>query len=275
MAELLVREKDRRQRRGIGHRLPEPHFLAHRAAVARVAGSEKNDPPPPLPLKKPPGARQRPSGEMAATPPKAAHRGQSLDSRFANYYDAVADNRNIASKKRVRNPPMLQSRWACLALGIVIGAVVAANVAGWWPQTPVHALATHGQDNFAIATGPIATDVEAVYILDYLTGELKAAVLNLNTGKFLSFFEHNISKDLATGVGKNPRYLMVTGMADLRKGGANLMGTSVVYVAEFTSGQIAAYGIHWQPSQSQKVEPFKDELFYLDGFKFRAAAIRN
>ncbi|HEY1784002.1 MAG TPA: hypothetical protein VGG30_00590, partial [Pirellulales bacterium] len=64
---------------------------------------------------------------------------------------------------------MLQSRWACLFLGMIIGAVVGANVGGVWPQIPVHASATHGQENFAIATGPIGLDVEAVYILDYLT----------------------------------------------------------------------------------------------------------
>ena len=169
---------------------------------------------------------------------------------------------------------MLQSRWTCLGLGIVIGAVVAANIAGLWPQTPVHASATHGQENFAIATGPISTDIEAVYILDYLTGDLKAAILNLQTGKFMYFFEHNITKDLG-GTGKNPRYVMTTGFADLRKSGNNLIGSSVVYVAEFTSGKIVAYGLPWQPSQSQKFDPLKAEFIPLDGFKFRDAAIRN
>ncbi len=170
---------------------------------------------------------------------------------------------------------MLQSRWASIGLGIVIGAVVTANATGLWPQTPVHATATHGQENFAIATGPIGPDIEAVYILDYLTGELKAAVLNLQSGKFMSFFEYNITKDFPAGAGKNPRYVMVTGLADLRKGGATQMGSSVLYVAEFTSGQIAAYGLPWAPSQSQKVEQFKIPFVPLDGMKFRAAAIRN
>ena len=169
---------------------------------------------------------------------------------------------------------MLQSRWACVVLGIVIGAVVAANVSGLWPQIPVHASATHGAENFAIATGPISVDVEVVYILDYLTGELKAAALNLQTGKFMSFFEHNITKDFPVG-GKNPRYLMVTGMADMRKGGQGQLGSSIVYVAEFTSGQIMAYGLPWTGARAQALEPFKGEFIPLDGIKFRAAAIRN
>ncbi|HTU25924.1 MAG TPA: hypothetical protein VMF30_11035, partial [Pirellulales bacterium] len=126
----------------------------------------------------------------------------------------------------LRSP--LGSRWVCAALGMIVGAVVTANVVGWWPQIPVHATATHGQENFAIATGPIGMDIEAVYILDYLTGELKAAALNLQTGKFMSFFERNITKDFSEGgSGKNPRYLMVTGMADMRKGGQGQFGSSV------------------------------------------------
>jgi hypothetical protein len=169
---------------------------------------------------------------------------------------------------------MLQSRWTSLGLGIVIGAVVAANVAGWWPQTPVHALATHGQDNFAIATGPIAPNIEAVYILDYLTGDLRAAVLNLQSGKFRSFFEYNVAQDL-TGTGKNPRYLMVTGMADLRTGGMTGVGNSVVYIAEFSSGQIAAYALPWTLSRAQNEELYKGTFIPLDGMKFRNAAIRN
>ncbi|HEY1784130.1 MAG TPA: hypothetical protein VGG30_01230 [Pirellulales bacterium] len=170
---------------------------------------------------------------------------------------------------------MFQSRAACVVLGIVIGAVVAANVAGLWPQVAVHATATHGQDNFAIATGPLAANIEAVYILDYLTGELKAAVLNVQTGKFMSFFEHNITKDFPAGATKNPRYLMVTGLADMRSGGQGQFGNSVVYVAEFTSGQIIAYGLPWTMARAQALEPFKGQFIPLDGMKFRAAAIRN
>ena len=155
---------------------------------------------------------------------------------------------------------MFQSRWSCVVLGIVIGAVVAANVSGLWPQIPVHASATHGQENFAIATGPIGVDVEVVYILDYLTGELKAAALNLQTAKFMSFFEHNISKDFPVS-GKNPHYLMVTGMADMRKGGQGQLGSSIVYVAEYTSGQIMAYGLPWTASRAKRWNRSKGSSF--------------
>ena len=50
---------------------------------------------------------------------------------------------------------MLQSRWLAAAAGLIVGLVIAANWSGRWPTVAVHATATHGQENFAIATGPI------------------------------------------------------------------------------------------------------------------------
>ena len=62
-------------------------------------------------------------------------------------------------------------------------------------------------------------------MLDYLTGDLKAAVVNLQTGKFTSFFESNVQADLGTGTTKNPRYVMVTGRAAMRRGGLGQLGS--------------------------------------------------
>ena len=87
--------------------------------------------------------------------------------------------------------------------------------------------------------GRSGDDIEAVYMLDYLTGDLKAAVLNVQTGKFMSFYEHNIAQGPADSAhARNPRYMMVTGEADMRRGSQGQIGSSVVYVAEFASGQI-------------------------------------
>ena len=153
--------------------------------------------------------------------------------------------------------------------------MVATNVAGLWPQTPVHATATHGQDNFAIATGPVSDDIEAVYMLDYLTGDLKAAVVNLQTGKFMSFYESNVLTDLGTGGTKNPRYVMVTGHAAMRRGGLGQLGSSVVYVADYASGQIAAYGLPWTAGRDQTRVQNHGQFIPLDIVRFRGAAVRN
>jgi hypothetical protein len=166
---------------------------------------------------------------------------------------------------------MLQSRWFVGAMSMIVGAVLAANVAGLWPQVAVHASATHGQDNFAIATGPVSSDIEAIYLLDYLTGDLKAAVINLQTGKFMSLYEWNVGQDLGAGSTKNPRYLMVTGLASMRRGGLGQLGSSVVYVTEISSGQIMAYGLPWTAGRELAQVPFKGQLIPLDSLHFRAA----
>jgi hypothetical protein len=169
---------------------------------------------------------------------------------------------------------MFKSRWSWHASGVALVLIVGLNVAGLWPQIPIHAVATHGDEQCAIATGPIDSNIEAVYVLDTVTGNLKAAVLNLQTGKFMSFFEHDVKNDLAVSV-KNPKYLMVTGAADLRRGLAGQIGSSVLYVAEVTSGQVAAYGMPWTSGRANMAAPFKGPFILLDGFKFRTANIRQ
>src|SRR5262245_4881338 len=97
---------------------------------------------------------------------------------------------------------MRNFRVAWLLVGLAGGVVIGLNVAGWWPQVPLHAVATHGQENFAICTAPMDDDVEAVFILDDVTGDLKAAALNVQMRRFNTFFEYNVLRDLPTTSGK-------------------------------------------------------------------------
>ena len=46
----------------------------------------------------------------------------------------------------------------------------------------------NGIDKFAIATGLVDNTVEALYFLDFLTGDMRAAVINPKNGKFTAFF---------------------------------------------------------------------------------------
>ncbi len=150
-------------------------------------------------------------------------------------------------------------------------------VGGYWPPNAVHGVATDRYENFAIATGPLDNEVEAVYFLDFLTGDLKAAVLNINTATFTSFYTHNILQDMGVDPAKNPRYLMVTGVADLRRvAGSNVRpGASVVYIAELTTGKIAAYAVPWSPDLHKRGTPFQGQLMPLDVTQFRTTAVRD
>jgi hypothetical protein len=168
------------------------------------------------------------------------------------------------------------SRITWLTGGLIAGLVVGLNIAGLWPQVPLHAVATHGQENFAICTAPMDEDIEGIFVLDDITGDLKAATLNTQTRRFNTFFEYNVVQDLATPNTKNPHYRIVGGVAGLRANvAAGQLGRSVIYVAEVTSGQVVAYGVPWVPGRASGAMPIKATLLPLDRWQFRTTAIRN
>ncbi|MFZ5829556.1 MAG: hypothetical protein ACOY3P_05690 [Planctomycetota bacterium] len=162
---------------------------------------------------------------------------------------------------------MPRQAWGYLVLGLIGGLVLG----GLWPQTPLHAVSTDRLETFAIATGPVDDEVEAVYFLDFLTGELKAAVLGKQSGKFTAFFAYpSVMNDLGIDPSKNPKFLMVTGLADLKRGTTRLQPSrSVVYVAEVTTGKLAAYAIPWSPSATSNNQQIRQTLVPLDVVQFR------
>lgn len=169
-----------------------------------------------------------------------------------------------------------QSRSAVLVLGIAIGLVVGLNLRGLWPNVPLHATATHASDRFAIATGPVDATTEAIYVLDYLTGDLRAAVINNLLGRFRAFFSYNIVGDFGITDVKNPKFLMVTGMADVPRGyGRNVQTRSVVYIAEASSGQVAAYAIPWNQTMQSARQWQIGSFLPIDKLNFRTAPIRD
>jgi len=158
-------------------------------------------------------------------------------------------------------------------VGLVIGVVIG----GLMPHTPLHAVATDTSDSFAIATGPVDSDVEAIYFLDFLTGDLRAAVLGSQNGRFTAFYNYNVLNDLGVDPSKKPRYLMVTGIADLRRAGGTQVRPSraVVYVAEVTTGKVAAYAIPWSQASHARNKLIRQPLIPLDVAPFRTATIRR
>jgi hypothetical protein len=166
-------------------------------------------------------------------------------------------------------------RLGYLVAGLAIGLIAGLNVQGIWPNVPLHATATHGLDRFAICTGLVDDTVEAIYFLDFLTGDLRAAVINPKNGKFNAYYTRNIAADFGT-ITKNPRYLIVTGFADMPRGRANFQfAKSIVYVAEASTGQVAAYAIPWNSSLQAAGKPQQGEFQPLDLAPFRTTIIRD
>lgn len=164
---------------------------------------------------------------------------------------------------------------ATLFIGLVLGLVVGLNAKGLWPNVPLHATATQGLDKFSIATGRVDDDMEAIYFLDFLTGDLKAAVISPRNGKFTSLFSYNIAGDFATR-GGGARYLMVTGLTQIPRGRAGFQyADSSVYIAEASTGKVAAYTIPWNSSLHAAGKRQTGTLQPLDMIPMRTAFVRD
>jgi hypothetical protein len=168
----------------------------------------------------------------------------------------------------------LRRRLWWMSGGVVLGLVLG----GLWPNSPVHATATSQIESFAVCTAPIDEEGEGVFFLDYLTGELKGAALSPMTGKFNVLFGTNVAGGLGIDVTKSPKYLLVSGVANFRRAaGSQQMGGSVLYVAELTSGKVAAFGIPWnrQARAANAASPLTVPLTLLDTYQFRNVQVRS
>lgn len=165
-----------------------------------------------------------------------------------------------------------KGRAAWVGLGVIIGLAVGSVL----PHAPLHAVATDRSESFAIATGLLDQGIEAVYTLDFLTGDLGAAILNPNARAFTAQYKRNILQDLGIQPGNNPRFLMVTGTADLRSVGQMQFGASVIYVAELGSGMMAVYALPFNPAMlNNNARPFQGEFALVAKGPFRSAAVRG
>jgi hypothetical protein len=164
---------------------------------------------------------------------------------------------------------------AMLVVGVALGAVLSAGWHGVTHTERAFATATHGADNFAIATGLVDDGIEGLYFLDFLTGDLRAAVVSRRNGEFTGFFQHNVMGDFDQ-VADTPRFLMVTGEADIPRGrGPTQIGKSLVYVAEATSGQVFAYALPFDATSNAAGKPQVGGFIRVGGGSFRDVFVRD
>lgn len=160
---------------------------------------------------------------------------------------------------------------ACAAvIGAVVGAVVVAGAGGRPALPKAFAVTSLADEGFAVCTTPVDPNAEGFFILDFETGDLSGGVLNPATSKFAASYKYNVLNDLGfkPGQAKNPRFLLVAGAADLRRGRVPL-AASVLYVTDSSTGVTAAYGIPWSQQQAAGGAPFVGELVLLDVAKPR------
>jgi hypothetical protein len=112
----------------------------------------------------------------------------------------------------------------------------------------VQAVATARNDAFSAATGPIDEDVEGLFLLDPLTGQLSCYIMNTSTFKFTMVFRYNqLLEDLGMKKDKGARLLLLTGLVDYKsQTGTERPSEAVAYIVDSSTGNFAAYAVPWQ-----------------------------
>jgi hypothetical protein len=188
--------------------------------------------------------------------------------------------------KRFRNRPVLfvllgLGLGLLVGVGMMVGTLTALThqsaVALTAPPTLLHASASHSGESLALATGQIDDDVEGLFILDYLTGDLQCYVMNPRTQACGGIFKYNVVRDLGIEQGKKPNYAMVTGTVVFQRGTAAraVPALCAVYVADANTGNFAAYGLPWDRTAARSGVPQQGTFALLGVGKARALEIRE
>ena len=131
----------------------------------------------------------------------------------------------------------------------------------------VNASTASGNAGFSVATGPIDENVEGLFLLDGLTGDLTCNVVSVFNGKFFARMQRNVLNDLNLDNDKNISLLMVTGSWRFRSQTSQRRPSdSLVYVVDSASGNFAAYAVPWNKLAANKGRQGKhvDEIILLD-----------
>ncbi|MGO8749379.1 MAG: hypothetical protein ACLQNE_25750 [Thermoguttaceae bacterium] len=179
----------------------------------------------------------------------------------------------------------------------ILGLVVGLSFSGLWPHTPLHAVATDRTENAVLCTVPVDQGVEAVFYLDSLTGWIRGAVPSRQVeGAFQATWQHNVNVDLTAFVtrmnagiksaGKaagrpemqlpqNPKYMVTSGLIDYPTRATLRPASSVLYVAEASTGVVLCYAIPWNSSAHISNQPWAGDLKLWSCATFATAIVRN
>lgn len=159
-------------------------------------------------------------------------------------------------------------------LWLVSGVLGGLCLAYFWPHEELHAVATDRTDKFAICVvSTAATQPDAVFVLDFLSGTLQGALLNSTTQSFTNYWYTNIFEDFEIKGNKadKSRFTIIPGQGYLSSnpaqgGVGGTVAAGVIYVGDVQSGKIGCY--RFQFRNQNEVMPAVP-LEKVAGFNFR------
>jgi hypothetical protein len=164
------------------------------------------------------------------------------------------------------------------ALWLISGVLIGLGISYFWPHEPLRADQSDRNDKFGMisctATLPIAgiAGTEAIFVLDFLTGQLKGFYCSPQVGGFTQSFFRDVAKDfeLDRKGGAQASYAFVGGQGQVI-GNGGTWGSSMIYVAELTTGTIAAYAF---PFTQQNQQIATQLMTLVDKAQFKDATVQ-
>jgi hypothetical protein len=100
-------------------------------------------------------------------------------------------------------------------------------------------------DNHTLTVVPLHNGIEAVVVLDPSAFTLTGYVLNRHTGKFFArYYYGRLAGDFGLAAVNQPQFTINGGTTDFAGSASSTrLADAVVYVAEHSTGKVAAYGL--------------------------------
>ncbi len=133
------------------------------------------------------------------------------------------------------------SNFVWLTGGILFGLAISY----FWPSEV--AVASTDRDSggkFAIITceaQALSPSPDIVFVLDFLTGRLTGASIDIQTGKFSQYYQRNIAADFNLSPEAQAKYIITNGQLNLTGRGSALPAKDGIFIAELTSGLVNCY----------------------------------
>ncbi|HCD03065.1 MAG TPA: hypothetical protein DER64_21335 [Planctomycetaceae bacterium] len=159
------------------------------------------------------------------------------------------------------------SRLGWLVLGIAIGG----GVSWAWPSQTAVAFSSDRNDKFAVTTAMTGPTSEAVFVLDFLTGQIRGFSLNRTANQYMWIYSRSIAQDFGVDPNKPARYAMISGLAQPQGRGGAAYAPSYIYVAELSTGRVQPYAI---PFRNQRGST-PTQLIPVPGLQFAFAEPRE
>ena len=157
------------------------------------------------------------------------------------------------------------------ASGVAVGVLAGLAIAYFAPHEATYATTSDRDAEFVMVTVPIENQaaanepLDAVFMLDFVTEQIKGGAINPKVGSFTSFWMRDLAKDFHVPAGVKPRYCIVSGHLQMPAGKGVNFASGVLYVGELTTGKVNAYGIPRNLPGGAQVAA----LTPLDTFPFR------